>query len=42
MYLSRLIYASRAADALATADVEQILEASRRNNGRAGITRERR
>jgi hypothetical protein len=38
MYLSRLIYASRAADALTTADVEQILEASRRNNGRAGVT----
>jgi hypothetical protein len=38
MFLSRLIYASRATDALTAADVEQILEASRRNNGKAGVT----
>lgn len=38
MFLSRLIYASRATDALSAADVEQILAASRRNNGRAGVT----
>lgn len=38
MFLSRLIYASRATDALSPADVEQILAASRRNNGRAGVT----
>lgn len=38
MLLTRLIYASRAADALTAADHEQILEASRRNNGKAGVT----
>ena len=38
MLLTRLIYASRAADALTPADHEQILEASRRNNGKAGVT----
>jgi hypothetical protein len=38
MFLSRLIYASRATEALAPADIEQILDASRRNNGRAGVT----
>jgi hypothetical protein len=38
MFLSRLIYASRATEALAPADIEEILDASRRNNGRAGVT----
>ena len=38
MFLSRLIYASRAVDSLQTADVEQILEASRRNNGKVGVS----
>lgn len=38
MSLTRLIYASRAADALTAADVDQILEASRRNNGKCGVT----
>ena len=38
MSLFRLIYASRAAEALTPADQEQILESSRRNNGRAGVT----
>ena len=37
MFLSRLIYASRAVDSLQTADIEQILEASRRNNGKVGV-----
>ena len=38
MFLSRLIYASRAVDSLQPGDVEQILEASRRNNGRLGVS----
>lgn len=38
MYLSRLIYASRAADGLQPHDVERILEVSRRNNSKAGVT----
>jgi hypothetical protein len=38
MFLSRLIYASRAADSLQPADVERILEISRRNNARVGVT----
>lgn len=38
MSLFRLIYASRAAEALTTTDQEQILESSRRNNGKAGVT----
>ena len=38
MSLFRLIYASRAAEALTAADQEQILESSRRNNGKVGIT----
>ena len=38
MFLSRLIYASRAAESLQQPDIEQILESSRRNNGRVGVT----
>lgn len=38
MFLSRLIYASRAIDSLQSADIEQILEASRRNNGKVGVS----
>ena len=38
MALIRLIYASRAADALTPADHEQILESSRRNNAKVGVT----
>jgi hypothetical protein len=38
MSLTRLIYASRAAEALTPADHEQILASSRRNNGKAGVT----
>lgn len=38
MFLSRLTYASRATDALTANDIEQILDSSRRNNGRAGVT----
>jgi len=38
MSLFRLIYASRAAEALTPVDHEQILGSSRRNNGKAGVT----
>jgi hypothetical protein len=38
MSLFRLIYASRAAEALTPADHEQILESSRRNNAKVGVT----
>lgn len=38
MPLFRLIYASRAAEALTPADHEQILESSRRNNAKVGVT----
>lgn len=38
MPLSRLIYASRAVDALKPEDVEQILQRSRANNARVGVT----
>jgi hypothetical protein len=38
MPLSRLIYASRAVEALKPEDIEQILAASRTNNARVGVT----
>lgn len=38
MPLSRLIYASRASDALAPDALDQILESSRRNNAKLGIS----
>jgi hypothetical protein len=38
MPLSRLIYASRAVEALKPDDVEQILRTSRTNNARVGVT----
>ncbi|MBS3895918.1 BLUF domain-containing protein [Silanimonas sp.] len=38
MTLFRLVYASRAADALTPSDHDQILVSSRRNNGKAGVT----
>jgi hypothetical protein len=38
MPLSRLIYASRAVEALKPEDVEQILATSRTNNARVGVT----
>lgn len=38
MLLTRLIYASRASDVLTPADHEQILESSRRNNAKVGVT----
>jgi hypothetical protein len=38
MLLTRLIYASRAADALTPADHEQILASSKRNNAKVGVT----
>lgn len=38
MLLTRLIYASRAADALTPADHEQILASSRRNNAKVAVT----
>lgn len=38
MYLSRLIYASRGTDALTAAEFEKILEVSKRNNAKVGVT----
>lgn len=38
MPLSRLIYASRASDALAPDALDQILESSRRNNAKLGVS----